>query len=267
MHKKKAIITIISILIIVSILGLGKSKIQGRSKTEPELHQLVSHAAGSIYGYRYTNSLEALEESYKNGFKLIEIDFEWTSDDEVVLIHDWESTVERMFMVPEGVLSLKEFKEFDTFQDLTLMDLEDLVSWLKKKDDAYIITDIKNRNLEALNLIAENYPQIKEQIIPQIYSMEEYSQVDEMGYDNIILTLYKTYYNDDEIIQFAKSNKIFAVTMNIERGYTDLPMKLKNENIATYVHAVNSLYTFEELYENGVTGIYTDYFYANRLSL
>lgn len=267
MHKKKLIISILSIFLLISILTIPKLKTQGQSPKNPEFQQLVSHAAGSIYGYRYTNSLEALEESYKNGFKLIELDFDWTSDDQLVLIHDWESTVERMFMIPARVLSLREFKELETFQDLSLMDLSDLVAWLKKNNDAYIVTDIKDRNVEALRIIAEKHPEIKEQIIPQIYSMEEYSQVQEMDYTNIILTLYKTYYNDDEIIKFAKANKLFAVTMNIQRGYTGLAKKLKDEGIATYVHTVNSLHTFEELFENGVTGIYTDYFHANKLSL
>lgn len=48
--------------------------------------------------------------------------------------------------------------------------------------------------------------------------------------------------------------------MPIELGYTELPVRLEEVNIPTYVHTVNDLYIFEELNKNGVFGIYTDYF-------
>ncbi len=233
----------------------------------PQPHPLVAHAGGAIYGYKYTNSLEAMEEAYKNGFRLLEIDFDWTSDNEVVAIHDWTAMPRRLFMIEPRVLTLKEFKNPDTFQGLTLMDIRGIVSWLRIREDAYIITDVKNRNIEFLELLARNYADIKGQIIPQIYSFEEYTEVKAMGYNNIILTLYQNYYTDDELVKFVGKNKVFAVTMPLERGYTDLPMKLKERNIPTYVHTVNDLHIFEALHKNGVTGIYTDYFHANRLSL
>ncbi len=86
-----------------------------------------------------------------------------------------------------------------------------------------------------------------------------------MGFDNIILTLYRSKYTDEEIIEFAKKNKIFAITMPKDRGgYSSLPMKLKEIDVFTYVHTINELYVFEELYENGVSGIYTDYFHADK---
>ncbi|SHD76238.1 hypothetical protein [Schnuerera ultunensis] len=83
----------------------------------------------------------------------------------------------------------------------------------------------------------------------------------DMGFDNIILTLYRSKYTDEEIIEFAKKNKIFAITMPKDRGYSSLPMKLKKIDVFTYVHTINELYVFEELYENGVSGIYTDFFH------
>lgn len=260
------ILLVVSILLISSF-GLTQQvqAVEGPSKSVFP-HALVSHAGGAIYGYRYTNSLEALEESYKNGFKFIEIDFQWTSDNKVVAIHDWTSMVGRLFMMEARTLSLKEFKELDTFQNLTLMGLDDIASWLRSKEDVFIITDAKYNNVEFLRLLAQDYADIKDQIIPQIYSFEEYDMAKMMGYDNIILTLYRTNYTDEEIVKFAKEKGVFAITMPVERGYTSLPMMLKAENIATYVHTVNDLYIFEELYDNGVTGIYTDYFHANRIS-
>lgn len=42
--------------------------------------------------------IEEMEESYKNGFQLIEMDFEWTKDNHLVVIDDWADMARRMFM-------------------------------------------------------------------------------------------------------------------------------------------------------------------------
>lgn len=256
---------LIAIILVANILiSCEKTDTLDKPNEAISPYTLVSHAGGAIYGYRYTNSLEAIEESYKNGFKLIEIDFQWTSDDKVVAMHDWFDMVERLFMIESRVLSLEEFKSLDTFHDLTLMDLENIAKWVKTKKDVFIVTDMKRDNLRFLKLLAENHQDIKKQIIPQIYHIEEYLPVKEMGYNNIILTLYESNYTDDEIIKFIEGNKVFAITMSIERGYTKLPGLLKEKGIRTYIHTVNNLCMFEELYKNGITGMYTDYFHANK---
>lgn len=232
--------------------------------TELTHHPLIAHAGGHVYGYKYTNSLEAIDSSYKNGFKLIELDFEWTSDNAIVLMHDWDSMTKRMFMTEPRVLTLEEFKNEKSFQDLTLMDIGDLANYLEDKKDLYIVTDVKNRNLEFLEVIATNYDGIKSQIIPQIYSFDEYGRAKELGFENIILTLYRSYYTNEEIIEFVKDNPLFAITMNIDKGYSELPLRLKEFDVITYVHTINDLSVYEELSSNGVYGIYTDYFQANQ---
>ncbi|AFS77251.1 glycerophosphoryl diester phosphodiesterase [Gottschalkia acidurici 9a] len=257
------------IILFITIFSVSDKRVFAQSKSDKiqPINPLVAHAGGSIYGFKYTNSLEALEESYKNGFNLIEIDFEWTSDGKVVAIHDWDSMAKRMLMSESKVYSLYEFKNSKVFQDLTLMDLDDLAKWLETKKDVSIITDMKKDNIEFLKLISQDYKNIQDQIIPQVYSQGEYFPVKDMGYKDIILTLYKENINDDEVLEFVKGNTVFAVTMPIERGYSDLPMKLKHINVNTYAHTVNDFYIFEELSKNGVTGIYTDIFHANRFKL
>lgn len=256
------------IILLIPLFVLGKKTDALRSISgEISPTTLVAHAGSGVYGFRYTNSLEALEESYNNGFQLIEIDFEWTSDGKVVAIHDWESMVARLFEIEPRVLSLKEFKTLETFQDLTLMDLDDLANWLRTKKDVFIVTDVKTDNLEFLSLVSQSYEDIQNQIIPQIYSFEEYEPAKEMGYDNIILTSYKSFANDDEIIEFVKENPVFAVTLDVNRAYSQLPRQLNDLDVFTYAHTVNDLYIFEELYENGVLGIYTDYFHADRFPI
>lgn len=261
-NKRSGIFFIILILLGLIILNKASIALKGFNKLTPP--PLVAHAGGAIYGFKLTNSLEALEESYENGFKLIEMDFEWTRDGKVVAIHDWGPMVERLFMTEERVLSHEEFKNSQVFMDLTLLDFEEVMEWFESKEDVYLVTDTKGDNTRLLNYIIENHKKSLDRIVPQVYSFEEYRLARELGFKNIILTLYKCDYTDEEVVEFAEENQIFAITMPIDRGYSPLPMRLKNIGVFTYVHTVNELYIFEELYENGVSGIYTDYFHADR---
>lgn len=264
LSNKKFTIIFFIIICIVGVFIVNKVSVALNSSKKLTPPPLIAHAGGAIYGFKLTNSLEALEESYKNGFKLIEMDFEWTSDGEIVAIHDWGPMVERLFMIDEKVLSLDEFKNSEVFMDLTLLELDEVIEWFVDKEDLYLVTDTKGDNKKLLTYILENHKKSMNKIVPQVYSFEEYEIAKELGFNNIILTLYRSNYTDEEIVEFAKENELFAVTMPKDRGYSSLPKKLKNIGVFTYVHTINELYVFEELHENGVSGIYTDFFHANK---
>ncbi len=64
--------------------------------------------------------------------------------------------------------------------------------WLQQHPDVRIITDIKtNDNVNILAEIANSYPEAIQQFIPQIYSFVEYEPILELGYQDVILTLYR----------------------------------------------------------------------------
>lgn len=52
-------------------------------------YNVIAHAGGGIDGHIYTDSLEAINNSYDNGARLFDIDLRFTSDIEIVLRHDW----------------------------------------------------------------------------------------------------------------------------------------------------------------------------------
>lgn len=218
----------------------------------------ISHAGGRVKGVRYTNSKEALDKSYENGYKLIELDMEWTTDDNLVLIHDWDWYVEKAFGAEKRQYSTKEFKDFTMIEGLTQMTIDDLAKWLKKHDDVCIVTDIKTRNVEALKLISERYPDLVDRFKPQIYSFEEYASTVTSGFHDIILTLYMTEYTDEQVIDFANRNDLMAITMPINRAKTDFPKKLKEEGHFTYTHTVNDKDLESLLDTYGIDGYYTD---------
>lgn len=219
---------------------------------------IVAHAGGKIGGETYTNSLEAMDQSYNNGIRLMEIDFEWTTDDKLVSTHSWDGFIGKFFNVPVKQYSYTEFENFQMINGWHQLTPKVLDEWFGHHTDAYLVTDIKGNNVEGLRRLKQEYPRLAERIIPQIYRLEEYEHIKNLGYEDIILTLYLIKNTDDEIVEFAKNNKLFAITLPIKRAKTDLPNRLKEHGIYVYAHTVNSQDLAEELESNGVSGFYTD---------
>ncbi|MFC1703667.1 sulfatase-like hydrolase/transferase [Candidatus Omnitrophota bacterium] len=222
------------------------------------LDPLIAHAGGEVQSVHYSNSKEALEESYAKGLRFIELDFNWTSDGHLVLIHDWNRSMETLFQARPDRRSLSEFKKLTMENNLTQLSLDDLAAWLEEHPDVFIVTDIKTDNIKGLLRIKETFPELAHQFVPQVYYFKEYHQARKLGYQHIILTLYIAQYRDEEILTFADNNCLTAVTMPINRALTSLPVELNKRRIFSYAHTVNSRQLLGNLKKNGVYGIYTD---------
>lgn len=222
--------------------------------------QWVAHAGGRINGMNYTNSVEALHTSYQSGIHLVELDFEWTQDGHLVLLHDWDKAPVNIFKQNPGQRTLAQFNFFKTSSTLTPMTAQELFIWLDAHPNLFIITDIKSNVLKALMWIQEHYPFYSERFIPQIYYFEEYEPVRKLGYNRVILTLYRIRKKkDDEILNFCKTHPVWAVTMpdtRVRRG--TLTKDLRTLNIPVYAHTVNDPKKIKILFSLGVFGIYSD---------
>lgn len=249
------------IILLLSLLILFVSCTPNNDVKKADAPVLIAHSGGQIYGYRLTNSKEALDLAYKNDFRHIELDFEITSDGEYVLLHDWDSMAQRMFG-KSGILTKEEFLNQDVFRDLTVLDFDGLLRWLKKHNDCYIITDVKCDNIPFIEKIASLDKQ-KNNFIVQTYSYEEYDYAKKMGLENVILTLYRMLPVESEVIQFAKDKNPWAITLPELYATETLLKSLKECGTPTYMHTVNELYIYEKYKELGLHGIYTNYFQAN----
>lgn len=260
MKKWMMIFPAMAIVILALWLCLGNRSPEIDFDQHP---QLIAHAGGEIYGYRLTNSLEAIENAYASGFRYMELDFDLTTDDAVVLIHGWEGMCSRLLGSP-GQRSLSEFQNSDTFMNLTLLTLDDLLTFLKKHPDVSIITDVKSENnLQVLSKIREQAGKYSQNFIPQIYEYDQYETVKELGYERIILTLYRMNADYEELGAFVREKSLWAVTMSESIVSEELLTAVNAGETPVYCHAVNDLSFFESWHEKGVTGIYTDYFTPN----
>lgn len=221
----------------------------------------IAHAGGGFNGEIYTEALDALNFN-KNRYSLFEMDFSFTSDNELVCIHDWSEngSVKRTFGIELNTPpTLKEFenlvKEKKEYKNCTFYTL---VEWLKVNPNKKIVTDVKDDNIRALEYMAKKFTGYKNQIIPQIYNPEEYNVVKNLGYKDIILTLYKWNGDDEKVLETVKKNKYWAITMPTSRVESLAP-KLKSIGVSSYVHTINSQEDFEKYKQMGISNIYTDW--------
>jgi len=272
MKRKLVFVFVLVVVLIVSAMFINKKKINydnmaeydaGNDKVmkiDEHTKMYVAHAGGTDDVKKtYMNSYEAISRSYKKGFRLIEIDLEWTTDGKVVLLHSWDELFKKYFESKAQKCSYKEFKKLKTKEEMTQLTLDDAMKLLYTEfKDLIYITDVKENNVKLLKLIDRDYKKIKNRIIPQVYSQEEYHIAKQLGYENVIYTLYRSNDTKEQIVDFASKNQLFAITMDTYWAHSDLPLLLKAHNVYTYAHTINDVELFNKLKNNGINGIYTD---------
>ena len=258
---------------------------------------VIAHATGGYKDTKYLNSVESFENSYKNGTRLIEMDFNLTSDNKVVAFHE---NREKLMGLPSKFTyaDWTNTYKYPAPFNVQKIDLPILVKLLKKYPDVYIVTDHKRNQAvmgEIIKAFQDNNIPLK-QLIPQLYTFEDieyYKTYTEIKYK--ILTLYmimnaSSYtkwvksYKIDKIIPFFRSlrqqyfkykvkeflqqNKdVNILTMYnyvFEEGYLN---SLGEElNIPIYVHPVDTIEHVSKLKKMRVGGIYSSFLTEKELA-
>ncbi|MBV1876806.1 MAG: sulfatase-like hydrolase/transferase [Pseudomonadales bacterium] len=222
----------------------------------------IAHAGGGILDKTYTNSFEAMNHSLNRGFKLIELDFSWTSDGELVCLHDWQQGFETLYGKKTTTpLTYAEFIALKTrngaFNACTLTGLR---HWLAKHPEVRIVTDIKNDNIAGLRKIAALIPEFEDRIIPQIYLIESLAKVSAMGFKDIIFTLHYLGDSAQDIILQVGEKPLFAITMPINRVKEGLATAFSEKGYRVYTHTINNptrARILKDFFQ--VDNIYTDF--------
>lgn len=106
-----------------------------------DVSRFIAHAGGQIDGYIYTNTLEALNNSYKNGFRLFELDIIKTSDDRFVAAHDWKTWAKQTGYKGKLPVSSTEFLKYKIWKKYTPLNLQRINKWFTQHPDAILVTD------------------------------------------------------------------------------------------------------------------------------
>ena len=220
----------------------------------------IAHAGGQIGNTTYTNSIDALNVNYDTGFRIFEMDFSFTSDQQLVCLHDWEESFERSFgRRRQAPVTLLEFEQLVRDRsEYNKCTLGSLMQWFSAHPQAILVTDVKERNLDALAVISSSYPQFIDRVIPQIYQPDEYSVARDLGYKRIIWTLYLYPGSASTVLRNAQTMDLWAITMDTNRADQRLGLDLDTIAMPSYVHTINDFADYLYFKSVGIDEIYTD---------
>ena len=227
------------------------------SNAASSLPKYIMHAGGVLPNGRVgTNSIQAMQHSYKNGQYCLELDFVWTSDGQLVCTHDWDAWYTRRYTgadVPTFARFEKLRKTTYGFESPTL---NSLVFWLRAHPKATIVTDVKDNNLKAVEMFSK-YKDLRDRFIIQIYSPEEYDKVTSLGFKNIILTFYRIVPQNVSLAS-VKGKNLVACTFPAQDDYKNAMSEFIKAGIPVYVHTINDKNEQKQWFDFGVSGIYCD---------
>lgn len=220
---------------------------------------LIYHACGGIDGLDYTNSKEALESVLQKGNRYIEVDFEYTSDGELVCCHSWGD------LGIEEPMDLAAFKTLKIYGKYTPLTAEDIVRYMERYPDLYIIVDAKSGLPDVLRSFTAltSSEDVLDRLIIQVYQPGEKAKIMEIypfPESNILLTVYKLGVRDvGFILDILYRENISVLTMPYSYPDEEMMSVLNEKNILVYAHTVNRPDQANELIALGVHGLYTDF--------
>ena len=234
---------------------------------------LIAHAGGGLPQGVYSNTKEAFDLSAKNGFTLIEADFNLTKEGSIVLVHDWDVRHYQYFsklswmppllakLRPRRANGQQDFMARTMNKGLHQMDLDALLAWMRAHSQIKIVTDVKGSNVDVMAAIKNKAPELQSQFIVQIYAPQEYAPIAALGYQHIIFTAYRSSLSDTELITFARANKLYALTIPAARASAELSLVMTAIDTPVFAHTLNTEVDVQKFKILGVKGLYTDYLY------
>lgn len=242
----------------------------------------VAHALGGVDEFAYTNSKEALENSYNNGFRIFEADVKLTSDKKLVCVHGWSKKdyEERL-----GIEYNKEnaIMDYDTFMSLkiqgkyTPLSFKDLAEFIEEHKDMYVMIDIGsksyNETKEIYTKIVEdcnNNDNVLQRLIVGGQTTKMIKAVKEC-YDFDIINLYwpkkskreEKINTKEKFAEYCKQNKITSLSVATNRYDDDFGKYMKKNNIIVYVFTENDESKAKGILENADL-VGTDFIQINK---
>lgn len=207
--------------------------------------RFIAHGGGEIGGHKYTESLEAINNSYSKGFRMFELDIHKTKDNVYVAVHDWERwTLQTNY---KGTLppNHRTFLQYKIYNKYSPLDIYKINEWFKNHPDAILVTDKVNTPLDFSNKFID-----KSRLIMELFSWKAVLE----GLNAHIKSAMPTFGILKEIkgnkIDFLMKNKIKNIASSRQKSenYKIFLLNLKNIGIETYAFHINDTKKIDELY-------------------
>ena len=229
---------------------------------------MIAHAGGTFNKMDHTNSKEAVDNylmsTVDDEIRVIELDFDYTSDDKLVCSH---------------LYSDKGFKEVPTYEEYmsynkdgyTTMDINDVIKYMEDNKNLYIMVDTKVENHTdktivdiAKDMINNMNDELINRLIFQLYipnQKKEMIKLYNFKEENLVLSLYKGYPMINETLRDAYKYNFSVILFNKKFFKDDELQRLVNKNFVTVVYTVNKQTDKDNLINKGVSIFITDNLY------
>jgi glycerophosphoryl diester phosphodiesterase len=224
----------------------------------------VAHAGGSPHGLEqlepYSNSREAFEISYQNGFRVFEFDFLVLADGAVVVAHDYHEA--------EYGLSI-------SFHDATRADVEgrlwngeyrvmfaeDIIDLLVEHPDIWIILDSKWGHVEVAKAMVELAPDtsVLDRIVPHLADDQHAASIPDIyPFPEQMVAGYRWRGSDDEFLDRMDRYGVDNIMVWWDMRWTeDLQAKMDAAGYHVWVHSPEDPDVIEDFRARGV-GVYSN---------
>ena len=221
------------------------------SKNKGIDYKFIAHAGGGIENKIYTNSLEAINNSIKLGYKLIEIDLIETSDNKLVGAHDWDHFKSISECCEKNEIpTLKEFKKYKIYESFSTIDYNKINEIFIKNKDLILVTD-KTNNFKLINNL---FKFDHRRIIVEVFGRENYFKAIK---NNIKNPMYSANINE---VDFIKKYNIKLIAVHSKDFITNKSIykELTDKGTFIFIYSTNDT-EFVEENKNLVSSFYSDF--------
>lgn len=220
---------------------------------------LIYHAGGIIENNTYTNAREAVEATLAAGNNFIEIDFEYTADEQLVCVHAWSDVYAH-----HQPLTLEAFQSTKIQGKFTPMTAQDLIAIMRENPQMYLITDTKcdlSRAIADLTALAGNDPSVLDRFIIQLYQEGQKAQIQQIypfTDAQFLFTIYSWGPWSLEAARICNDENIAVITVPYDSMPAEDAALLDRLGFTIYEHTVNRIDLAHDALSRGVHSIYTD---------
>lgn len=231
-------------------------------KLKQKNYRFIAHAGGGIDDLKYTNSLEAVNKSIKNNFKLIELDIRETLDNVFVGVHEWKEfkKITNIKKKDENELNneallLNEFKKKKIYKKYTPLDIISINDIFRKNNELILLTD-KTNNFSKLKSDL-NFD--KKRVMVEVFGKKNYFKSISEG---IINPIYSFNHKDYNFVIKHKIKIISAHSQDIINN-SQIYKKLVENNVMVFMYSSNESDFINNNLDILFTHVYTDFWNIN----
>lgn len=296
MYTKKRIplffLSLCSVLCLLSTFGCSKTTSQSSTllkqyRSTVADNRYIMHALGGMDGkYSYTNSIDALERTYAEGYRLFEVDVSFTSDNKLVLAHstnniwkkaDWEQRLGQTYYEGRTIPTYEEFMNFTIQGKFKATSFDELLDFMETHDDMFVMIDGNKRSYEdtvSFYTAIVDSAQGREDVLQHmIVGGQTTDMIDAVRavYDFPLVNLYydsdekreKIIQDPEDFIQYCSDHQILSFSAAADTYTKEVSDILGNSDLISYVFTVNDEAQAQELFDRKTDIVGTDFLRDN----